>query len=518
MLAQGHRFEVGGRSMVGQCIAHGRARIALEAGEEALRFDNPLLPHTRSELALPLVSREKPIGAMTIQSVEPGAFGTQDVAALQLMADQLANAIETARLYARTQEALYRTQALYETSRALSSAQGEASVLRAVLAGLSRQPGCLYAVLFGIDPHAAGFEILGSTWRGQCDALPSWLAYPRSFQQDGLLLEVCRSGTMATVDGWDDRIDPRHYQDSDLRDAVRIVAPLRRRGESIGVAEVGYVAAASGALGAQRIEWLAAILGQGTVALENARLWTDTQRSLEDAECMYQASQGIAVADSAEELLHAVLEGAGPHAADCVILWTSQGRTAEGVPILASVAVGGSANEVPPWPVGIRLAATELSPLWASGRPDGVYVPDLEQDVACLAEEASRALAGWGARTTALVPVLSGERMLGALQLAGREPRRFAPRDVRRIESLAGQLAVGIERLQLLEQLQERLQREQILRGVSERIRSAIDVDCVMRTTAEEVGLLLRRPAFFRLNGDTSKTVSWEPEEEQGEC
>ncbi len=111
MLAQGHKLEVGGGSMIGQCVVRNEARIALDVGEEAVRFDNPLLPDTRSELALPLHSRGHVIGAMTVQSVEEAAFDQADVAVLQAMADLVAVAIDNARLFAETQAALEEAQA-----------------------------------------------------------------------------------------------------------------------------------------------------------------------------------------------------------------------------------------------------------------------------------------------------------------------------------------------------------------------------------------------------------------------
>ena len=106
MIARRHRLEVGGSSMIGQCVARGEARIALDVGAEAVRFDNPLLPETRSELALPLRSRGGVIGALTIQSTESAAFGEEDIVVLQALADQLANAIENIRLFEQTQGAL----------------------------------------------------------------------------------------------------------------------------------------------------------------------------------------------------------------------------------------------------------------------------------------------------------------------------------------------------------------------------------------------------------------------------
>jgi PAS domain S-box-containing protein len=112
MLVNGHKLKIGGQSMISQCIVTQRARIALDVGEEAVRFDNPLLPLTRSEMALPLVSRGRVIGAVTIQSEQPAAFSHDDVTVLQSMADQIGTAVENARLYEQAQTALREVDAI----------------------------------------------------------------------------------------------------------------------------------------------------------------------------------------------------------------------------------------------------------------------------------------------------------------------------------------------------------------------------------------------------------------------
>ena len=99
MLESGHRLKIEDSSMIGWCIHNGQARIALDVGEDAVRFKNPQLPLTRSEIALPLITHGEVIGAMTIQSALPAAFSRVDITALQTMADQMANAIENARLF-----------------------------------------------------------------------------------------------------------------------------------------------------------------------------------------------------------------------------------------------------------------------------------------------------------------------------------------------------------------------------------------------------------------------------------
>ena len=115
LVKQKHRLKVGSNSMIGQCIASRKARIAMDAGREAERFANPLLPETRSELALPLISRGVAIGALTIQSVQKAAFSEGDVAIFQTAANQLANALENARLFRETENALKELENLHRT-------------------------------------------------------------------------------------------------------------------------------------------------------------------------------------------------------------------------------------------------------------------------------------------------------------------------------------------------------------------------------------------------------------------
>ncbi|HOT90659.1 MAG TPA: GAF domain-containing protein [Anaerolineae bacterium] len=110
MLAQGWQLAVGMGSMIGQCVATGKPLIRQKAGDAVVRFENPFLPDTRSELALPLRYGGRTIGAMTVQSTAEAAFDEASIVILQNMADQVAVAVENARLFAETQAALQRAQ------------------------------------------------------------------------------------------------------------------------------------------------------------------------------------------------------------------------------------------------------------------------------------------------------------------------------------------------------------------------------------------------------------------------
>ncbi len=113
MLARGHRLRIGRQGIVGTVAAHGEPRIAMDVGEDAVYFDNPDLPTTRSELALPLKSGDEVIGVLDVQSEQEGAFDDEDVYVLSILADQVSIAIENTRLFDETQRSLAEVETLY---------------------------------------------------------------------------------------------------------------------------------------------------------------------------------------------------------------------------------------------------------------------------------------------------------------------------------------------------------------------------------------------------------------------
>jgi len=106
MLAENYKLSISETSMIGWTITRSQARIALDVGRDAIRFVNPYLPLTRSELALPIIAGERTLGAFTIQSEKEAAFDQDDITALQGIADTLAVALENARLFKELEQNL----------------------------------------------------------------------------------------------------------------------------------------------------------------------------------------------------------------------------------------------------------------------------------------------------------------------------------------------------------------------------------------------------------------------------
>jgi PAS domain S-box-containing protein len=120
MLLENHQLPIGETSMVGWSVANSKPRIALDVGRDAVRFDNPYLPETRSEITLPLISRRQCIGALTVQSDDPAAFSDDDITILRIMAEQLAIAIDNARLYETAQHEITERQIVEDEIRQLN--------------------------------------------------------------------------------------------------------------------------------------------------------------------------------------------------------------------------------------------------------------------------------------------------------------------------------------------------------------------------------------------------------------
>ena len=112
MLARGHRLKVGETGIVGYVTSTGNARVALDTGSDVVFFNNPDLPHTRSEMALPFKVGTVVIGALDVQSKEPNAFAEEDISIISILSEQVGIAIQNSRQYEETHRALAEAETL----------------------------------------------------------------------------------------------------------------------------------------------------------------------------------------------------------------------------------------------------------------------------------------------------------------------------------------------------------------------------------------------------------------------
>ena len=112
MMEKGHSLAIGTQGIVGFVAAQKKSRIALDVGADAVFFNNPYLPMTRSEVAIPMLIRNRVLGVLDIQSDKPQAFTLEDIDVLETLADQVAIAIENARLLDESRAAIMQLEAV----------------------------------------------------------------------------------------------------------------------------------------------------------------------------------------------------------------------------------------------------------------------------------------------------------------------------------------------------------------------------------------------------------------------
>jgi len=290
MKAQGHRLAVGDTSMVGWTALHHQPRIALDVGEDAIRFANPLLPYTRSEMTLPMMIGDQLLGVLNVQSTEEAAFDEDDVRVLQSMANQVAVAIENAQQVSDDAALLETTSPIYRVGRRLTTATATNEVANAIIASIAETgaDGCLVVELeFSPDGEPEALLYRG-VWRR--DREPQF--------QPGTRLPITESpfplemvNTLWTVaDVEQDGHLPQSARQVFIATGVRALAniPLRARGKVIG--QVVVLRVTPGPFSNAALRLYEVLSGQAAVALERAQL---LERAQQRAEREQQARQTI---------------------------------------------------------------------------------------------------------------------------------------------------------------------------------------------------------------------------------
>ncbi|HDQ72615.1 MAG TPA: GAF domain-containing protein [Chloroflexi bacterium] len=278
MKSQSHRLAVAETSMVGWTAKHRQPRIALYADEDAVRFANPLLPYTRSEMTLPMMIGEQLLGVLNVQSTEEAAFDDDDIRALQSMANQIAVAIENAQRISEEALLLEAASPIYRVSRDLAQVTTISEVADAIINSVKETgaDGCTI-VEFEFSPEGIPEALL---YRGV------WRRDRETQFRPGMRLPITESPfplemvsslwTVANVEK-DEQL-PESARQVFVETGVRALAniPLRARDQVIG--QVVVLRSTPGPFSDSAIRLYEALSDQAAVALERAQLWEEAQK------------------------------------------------------------------------------------------------------------------------------------------------------------------------------------------------------------------------------------------------
>ena len=263
MLKRGHKLEVGHTGIVGNVAQAGTPRIALDVGSDAVYFDNPDLPNTRSEMALPLNLRGQTVGVLDVQSLKPGAFNESDANTLGILADHVAVTIDNARLFEQSQQALNELQSLY---RQYQAQEWDAFIKKETRIGYHQLP--------------IGGKVLEQPIKSK------------------EIHEAMEKGEI------------RVSKEEGDKSESSVIIPVKLRGQSIGVLNI-KAPKANHTWNQDEINLMQAISDRLALALDNARLLQDSQRRAAKEQKIGDVTSKIGASINMRSVLQTAVEELG---------------------------------------------------------------------------------------------------------------------------------------------------------------------------------------------------------------
>ncbi|MCP4537347.1 MAG: GAF domain-containing protein [Chloroflexi bacterium] len=442
-----------GEGMIGYAAATGETQISGDVSQDP-HFVRKADETTRSELAAPIKSGKNVVGVLDLQSNDLNAFDETDVILMETLADQIARTIENARLYKETQQRLREQTMLFSASQHLASAPLQAKEIAEIavrqLAEVMETTVCTFSTL---SPQRDSLKALAAFWIEsgikywkESDTLFRLSDYPSA-------VRVIKTQHPLVVQASDTASDPikvahmREYQAATLA-----LVPVAIKGQTVGIIELET--AEERYYTSEQLNMATTLANQTAVAMENARLYEETQQRFWEQTMLFNASHRLASAPlQAREIaeigvyqLAKVIKATkcsfsllDPQAGTLTVLanfWARDGAE--------HWEKAGDSCNLSGYPTAARVMKT-LEPMV-------VQVSDPNTDLAELAYGQKDKTA-----TLALIPLAVKGQSIGVIELETWEERHYTPEQLNIAMTLANQIAVALENAQLYEAMQQEL-------------------------------------------------------------
>jgi len=467
MLASKHKFRVGDKSIVGKVTSTGKAIMMRDTGKDAVRFDNPLLPDTHSEMALPLIARGQVIGALDVHSVKQAAFSQSDITILQSLADQLANAIEAARSFSASRQALEDIQKLHQF---YLNEQWSAYLK-------NQQAATSYRLT------KEGFAISDETsWPLAKIERAIEVKHPMFIpaQGDNSDFNIPRSNGKENV--------PPAVT-SNLEDSSLLIAPLTLHGQVV-IGAVDFEIPAQDQLDEDDLVIVEAVANQAAQAIESVRQFEQTQAARKEAEALYEVGRTLVATEDEQEMLYTVLSemlstlGLGQGG---VLFFEEDRKFGK----LHALFINGEPAEP-----GLRFPIEgnlSYEKLITTKQP--VVIEDAANDP--LLETVREINKNLGVASLLLVPIIINDHVIGAIGAdAVGKKHIFTEREINLALAMADQLSIMLQNRRLLQETKRRAVQLQTSSDVGRVATSILDQETML---SQAVELIRDRFGFYHV-------------------
>jgi GAF domain-containing protein/HAMP domain-containing protein len=535
LIGHGHSLPLNTGSINGRAATEKRTVVISDTAQSVTFRQNPLLPETRGEMAVPLIVANEVVGVLDMQSREPGVLTPEALPAFEALAGQLAVAIQNANLLAVTE---------------LARAQVEAQARRLVRQGWNEHLDAIHkpeqlgfvfdrhkmSQLAETDPYqpeeetaisapiAVTGESLGSliveiddeTRREQTNELVHVIARQVAQQIENLRLlesaeryryEVEKAARLQTIDGWQKYMESRSveglgylYDTRQVRahgkqgdeDLTMFASPLKAREEMIGKVAVQGLSDEE----QESVELVHAVAERLSAHIENLRLFEETrhgQLELDKRARQLAAVAAISTASSqqleVDKLLSTVVHLTQRQFNLYHVHVFVYNEASRELQIMACGWQEGNENDGTHETSSIPLDKEQSLVARAARTGRAVIVNDVKREPDWLPNPLLPDTASEMA-----VPLIIGDRLLGVLDVQSERVNGFSEADANIQTTLASQVATAMQNARSFTQAQKQAEREIMLNVINQKIQGATSVEAVLQIAARELGHALGAP------------------------
>ncbi len=439
LIQDGFKMSVGSQSLVGTAVRHGEYILVSDVRQDSRFWPNPELPKTQAELCFPLKVQGDVIGVLDVQNTEVLHLADEDIQALQTMANQLANAIQNARLFAQAQAQTSALRVLYEAGQAVISSLDINSTLDTIVEkawelteanGRKARFSCILMhngrkldFLAAYPPEALG-EL-----RKKLQSIPLETDGPQ-----GIEGRAFKTGKLQLVH--DVRHDPDYIiYDDETRS--ELVVPIRVDNNIIGVINIEHPEA--NAFSEQDQATLVSLAAQAAIAIQNAEAYREVQ---------ILQRMGVALAGTLnlDEILEIILDAAMEltHTTSSNILFWDEDQERY-FPAYASAGPGQKPKH---YSTSARVEGGFTRYVIDQRKPFIIYDSLVEDNInPSVISKRRRSLIG--------VPVQAEGKVIAVLHVYSQEPQRFFDHQVTLLQTLANQAGMAIAKATQHEELKK---------------------------------------------------------------
>jgi GAF domain-containing protein len=513
-------------SALGRAVPHATRTVV----DEAIARQEPLVVHNDDELAsdalralmattevqsmmfMPIVAGQNAIGAMIVESlVGAQRLAKEDARLIETVVVQASTAIQNARLFEQVQRALDETRVFYQAGAELNKARTYRDVLDVVrVHTVAGAPGATASLLWFDRPwtltHVPEMVELVAHW--DRDATTTPLTEYRLDEYPAAQYLLHREEHVIIEDvATDPRLDPatRGLMVEAFKCTSALAVPLLVGGQWVGHLIATYAEARY--FGRDELRRLKTILGQAAVAMQSIDLLEETSRLLESeqkqriaSEALLRASREINTAQTQAQIVTALRRHTllGVHAHVVGLYLFDRPWSPEQEPLWIDLLAQWRGEQMRTKRERYPFASYPTLRLLGADEP--LIIGNVVHDARLTAEMRAHVDSHYsGATAVILLPLLVGGQLVGFVSSAYARRVAFKSDEIRFLMAIAGQAGTAAQGLSLLEQAQARARRERILREVTARVRSATDIDVIMKTAVREVSRALGRDTFVYL-------------------